>query len=685
MRRSFLIGVATAAMGLAFAIDAPLGAAAPSSGLSTISGTASPAASNASDQMVGAVDPASAIDFEVQLKPSGAAQSFATAVSTPGNVAYGRFLTPAQWERAFSPTAGQVAQATSFLSNSGFKVTGVSADRMAIDASGTAAQVEHAFATGMAYYDVAGTTLRLTNQDLSVPTALAAIVAGVTGISQTPARPDNTTGNPVASPSSSAGGPSPFGQPAGFRAAPPCGSYYGQAINTTLLPFGGGYPFPDPFAVCGYAPPQFRSVYSLSGANDGSGVTVAITDAYASPTLLADAQKYASLNDPAHPLLDSQFSELLPSSYNDGDLCGGNGWYGEQTLDVEAVHATAPGAHILFVGAKNCFGELFGAVRAIVDNHLADVITNSWGDNGGDLLDDASVRAAFDNTLIMAAGTGISVLGSSGDNGDEFTTLGAAVGDYPATSPWMTAVGGTTVQIGAAGQRLGEFGWSTARSFLCTETYLQLGGCADSQLGTWTPINLALDGGSGGGTSYVYPQPSYQAGVVPSALAEVNGPEPMRVTPDISMEADPATGMLVGETQTFPNGVYYDQYRIGGTSVASPLMAGVIARADQTAGHPLGFINPKLYSLGGRPGALYDVLPSGKQDMARADFANSVDASLGFLYTTRIIDYQGQEQFCNDDGLCATRDVALSTAPGFDGMTGLGSPGDSFVQTLGAP
>ena len=144
----------------------------PSSGLSTISGTASPAASNASDQMVGAVDPASAIDFEVQLKPSGAAQSFATAVSTPGNVAYGRFLTPAQWERAFSPTAGQVAQATSFLSNSGFKVTGVSADRMALDASGTAAQVEHAFATGMAYYDVAGTTLRLTNQDLSVPTAL---------------------------------------------------------------------------------------------------------------------------------------------------------------------------------------------------------------------------------------------------------------------------------------------------------------------------------------------------------------------------------------------------------------------------------------------------------------------------------------------------------------------------------
>jgi hypothetical protein len=143
--------------------------------------------------------------------------------------------------------------------------------------------------------------------------------------------------------------------------------------------------------------------------------------------------------------------------------------------------------------------------------------------------------------------------------------------------------------------------------------------------------------------------------------------------------------MLVGETQLFPNGVYYDQYRIGGTSVSSPLMAGVIARADETAGHPLGFLNPKLYSLSGKPGALNDILPAGKQDMARADFANSVDASLGFLYTTRIVDYEGQEQFCTDDGVCTTRDAALTTAPGFDSMTGLGSPGDSFVQTLGSP
>ena len=137
----------------------------------------------------------------------------------------------------------------------------------------------------------------------------------------------------------------------------------------------------------------------------------------------------------------------------------------------------------------------------------------------------------------------------------------------------------------------------------------------------------------------------------------------MRVEPDISMEADPATGMLVGETQTFPNGVYYDQYRIGGTSLSSPLLAGVIARADGAAGHPLGFLNPSLYAMYGHSGALYDILPAGKQDESRADFANSLDATQGFLYTTRIIDYEGQEQFCTTGGECKTRDLSLHDRP----------------------
>jgi subtilase family serine protease len=134
-------------------------------------------------------------------------------------------------------------------------------------------------------------------------------------------------------------------------------------------------------------------------------------------------------------------------------------------------------------------------VRDIVDHHLADVITNSYGDPAGDLLDPESVRAATDNTLLMAAGTGISVLFSSGDSGDEFTNSGQAVTDYPASSPGTTAVGGSTLNVNASGLRFGELARSTARSFLCNSTYLAAGGCTDKQLGTWTPIDLVLDGG----------------------------------------------------------------------------------------------------------------------------------------------------------------------------------------------
>jgi subtilase family serine protease len=685
-RRVFACASTVATIVAAFVISAPAGAASNPSTVA-LSDSVSPAA--AASPSVGAVPGSSSIDFEVELKLPDlqGAQAFAQAVSTPGSTAYGRYLTAAQWEQRFSPSTAEVRGVRAFLTQNGFKVLGASADRMAISASGTAAQVQRAFATSLSYHRVDGSTLRLADRDLSVPSDIAAGVAGVSGVSDTLAHPDNLTGDPGSTATASSPSAVSSEQPAGFRVAPPCGTYYGQQIDTTLAPFGNGYPSTPPWAVCGYAPPQLRSAYDLSGAADGSGITVAVVDAYASPTIFSDAQHYASLNDPSHPLAAGQFSQTLASSFTDAAACGPSGWYGEETLDVEAVHATAPGAHILFAGARNCNqAELNDAVRHIVDGHLASVITNSYGDNGGDVFDDAGTRAATDNTLLLAAATGVSVLFSSGDGGDEFTTVGAVVADYPSSSPWATAVGGTSLQIGASGQRLGEFGWSTARSFLCNETFSSAGGCTDASLGKWLPIDQALDGGSGGGTSYVYPQPFYQRGVVPAALSQRNsavvGNDPMRVEPDISMEADPATGFLVGETQTFPNGVYYDQYRIGGTSVSSPLLAGVIARADEVAGHSLGFVNPSLYSLLGNSNAVYDVQAAGKQDQSRADYANSIGPGDGFFYSTRIIDYEGQEMFCTDNGSCSARDVALSTAPGFDSMTGLGAPTGNFVNAL---
>jgi subtilase family serine protease len=654
----------------------------------TLRDSQSPAA--ATTPRTGAVASDTQMNFEVELKlaDQAGAESFAQAVSTPGNAAYGKVLTPAQWEARFSPSAADVDQVKQFLTQSGFTVNSVSGDRMAVEASGTAAQVEQAFGTSLSMHQVNGSSLVLADQNLSIPSSIGAIVGGVSGVSDTMAKPDDTVGGPATTSSTApaTGNPNkpPFPPSPGFRVAPPCGQYYNQIFDTTLPQYPGGQVKP-PWVVCGYNGPQFRSAYDLTGANTGRGVTVAVVDAYLSPTLFADAHKFAQLNDPGNPFSAGQFETQAPANFNKGgpNNCDAPGWFGEQTLDVEAVHDVAPGATVLAAAAKNCDStQLNKALRNVIDQHSAQVVSNSYGDDGGDALDTAGDREATDDILLMAASTGVTVTFSSGDDGDEFTTVGQVAADYPASSPYATAVGGTTLQIGQSGQRLGEFGWSTARSFLCNATLVSEGGCTAAQEGQWLPIDLALDGGSGGGTSVVYPQPFYQHGVVPNALSEVNGNTPMRVVPDISMEGDPGTGMLVGQTQQFPNGVFYDQYRIGGTSVASPLFAGVVARADQARGASLGFVNPALYSLSGKPSALFDIGPAGNQDQSRADFANSVDNTDGLLFTHRIIGYEGPEQFCTPKGVCTTRQVALHATRGYDNMTGLGSPGANFVQDL---
>ena len=205
-------------------------------------------------------------------------------------------------------------------------------------------------------------------------------------------------------------------------------------------------------------------------------------------------------------------------------------------------------------------------------------------------------------------------------------------------------------------------------------------------MGTWLPVTY--DGGGGGFTSYDYTQPWYQAGVVPSALALRNealfGNIPLRVEPDISMDADPSTGFLIGLHETFPNGtVKYGQTRYGGTSLASPILAGVIADADQAAGVAVGFINPAIYKLDSTPGAIDDILPGGKQAQIRVDHAFTyIPGAKGNIKSFRELTYEGAITYCDATGNCATRPNTLTTAKGYDSMTGLGATGPNFVSDL---
>jgi subtilase family serine protease len=683
----------TGAAGLivSMASMAPAAAAAspsPNGGLSRLQATIR-------QHKVGAVGKSAQVSFELvlRLRDAAGAQALLKAVSTPGSSSYRQYLTTAQWEARFSPTTSAVNTARSWLRGQGFRVGATSADRITIAASGTAALVEKAFGTGLAYYKVKGQTVRLTTGSASVPESISGIAVGAMGLDQTLAAPAVTSAPSAdtAAGARAATSTSPFPPaPPAFITAPPCGSYYNQKIATVEPPFGNGYPAKVPYQVCGYKPAQLRSAYNV-GSHTGKGATVAIVDAYGSATIAQDATRYFNMNDPAHPFSSAAFSQHLAIPFTNESICDPSSWLVEQALDVESVHAMATGAHILYVGAKSCLDtDLFDADQYVIDNGLADVVTNSWGDTGGDIFDSPSYRAAFDSLFLLAGGTGITVQFSSGDEGDDFAVLGISVPDYPASSPYVTAVGGTSLQIGSDGQRIGELGWSTGRSFLCTKNGENvLPNCTASTLGTWGPV--AFDGGSGGYTSYNYAEPYYQVPVVPAALADriesITGIAG-RVVPDIAMDADPSTGYLIGLHETFPNGtVAYGQTRYGGTSLASPTLAGVIADVDAASAAAgladVGFINPAIYRLGSVPGAIYDVVPGGNQAQLRVDHAFTyITGATGYLYSFRELTYEGPITFCDGTGNCATRNQTLSTAPGYDSMTGLGSAGPNFIADL---
>jgi subtilase family serine protease len=255
--------------------------------------------------------------------------------------------------------------------------------------------------------------------------------------------------------------------------------------------------------------------------------------------------------------------------------------------------------------------------------------------------------AAYQQVFLQGAMQGIGFMFSSGDDGDELATTGIKQADYPASDPYVTAVGGTSDAIGAAGNMDWQTGWGTVKYSL-------------SQDGTsWDPAGYLY--GAGGGDSALFDKPAYQQGVVPNSLASGRG------VPDIAMDADPNTGMLVGETQTFSDGTYYDEYRLGGTSLASPLLAGMTALATQDAGTRLGFLNPAIYSQAGT--STYNDVKGAPADpgMVRVDYANSEDASDGLVYSVRTFD----------------KDSSLVTVRGWDDVTGVGSPNSSWLTSLG--
>lgn len=621
----------------ALALGIPAANAADGPSRDTLTGTKPAWATAKADK--GATSDSSQVSARVYLagRDASGLAAYAKAVSDPNSASYGKYLSAKKTQARFGATKAQVAAVTSWLKSAGLKVTGTTQHYISV--TGDVAAAEKAFGTQLHNYAKGNKTYRAPSKTASAPAALNGAVLTVTGLDNAPHKATHSDQLPPPD--------------AVFKNAGPFSSYYGSNIASTLP---DAYGSKIPYAVQGYTGKQLRAAYG-AGTRTGKHVRVAITDAYASPTIAFDAQTYAGKHGDA-AYTSGQLRQVLPKKYTKTEECGAAGWYGEETLDVEAVHAVAPGASITYVGAASCYDDdLLDSLNKIVDGHLADIVSNSWGDIEANETPD--IAAAYDQVFQFGAVEGIGFYFSSGDNGDEVANTGTKQVDTPANSAWVTAVGGTSLAVGKGDKYLFETGWGTEKAVLSDDGK------------SWTNFPGAFTSGAGGGTSRTVAAPYYQKGVVPNALATANNAAGNRVVPDISAIADPNTGFKVGQTQTFPDGTQqYSEYRIGGTSLAAPVIAAVQALAQEArGGKAIGFANPAIYAKYGSK-AYHDVTdnPTGSGlAVARVDFANGFDAADGVITSVRSLG----------------KDSSLQAVKGYDDVTGVGSPAPGYVDSYG--
>jgi len=568
---------------------------------------------------------------------------FATASSTPGNPAYGKYLTPAQFTARFGTTSAQVAAVKAWAKSAGLTV--VSATAHYVGLTGAAPRVSSALRTSIhAYSQSSGgpVTGYAPVSGISVPASVGADVTTVTGLDN-----ESLAAGPAGRAASRASSPTSSSKSSARPASGPwasfaCSHWWGQHVSS-IPKADGRTSAPD--AVCGYTPQQLRSAYGVS-AGSGKGATIAIVLDGSLPTMLADTNRFfGSYHLPGYA--PGQFTVNTGPGF--AASCDGSSDLPEEPLDVETAHIIAPAARVVYVAA-NCTGnqqqDLLDAETRVVDQHLADVSTESYSIvESGDFT--PATAAAWTKIFEQGAAEGIGFNFDSGDGGDDD---GAGV-TFPASDPWATAVGGTTLEIGRAGAVTGELGWGDNGA----EENAHGTGYQQAPPGTF-------EQGSTGGRSMLFAQPAYQRGVVPAALSTDHGTRPAgREVPDVAADASPMTGWTIGFTTP---GARYGTQLEGGTSGSSPIVAGLEADAKQAAGHAIGFANPLLYDLRKTAG-IRDIAasPSPALTLAPDCYNDQIKPNPACLVTLG-------------------PDSSLTERPGYDDVTGIGAVTSRFIAAL---
>jgi subtilase family serine protease len=432
-----------------------------------------------------------------------------------------------------------------------------------------------------------------------------------------------------------------------------------------------------------FSPAAMAASYNYAGlhaaGNQGQGITIAIVDSFGASTIRHDLGVFNTAfglphlcgetgpSDPSAncpPTTSPRFDIIhiqggpapVPPPPNNGTgLENHNLWDLEVALDVEWAHATAPLANIMLVTTPTAevlgvqgFQQMMNAEQALINSHQVDVISQSFGSGEGAFNNGLASLKQLEQAFVDARSNKVTVFASSGDGGST-NTMKTPVKNpdlipypsviWPASDPLVTAVGGTYLCTNAV----------TGATVDSVSPPGQCRSHPGDREPAWIP--------SGGGYSINFPRPDFQAVLPPGSTyvgSSPGAPGPntnMRGVPDIAIQASARTGKLVYLTESLTNNQAVlgcggaipcstGWYVVGGTSAGSPQWAGLIAIADQMAGHDLGFINPALYRIANHP-AKY-----------AADF---YDVTANCNQTTASI-----------PGWCASK--------GWDAVTGLGTP-----------
>lgn len=566
-----------AALVASAAIAAPAAAEVPAS--ASVFGR--PGVPEAAGKVTGAAAPGKPLRLSLLLRADDAGLTrYATGVATPGSPLFGRHLTPTQVLARFGPSSADRRRVTAFLRSRGLPAQAAPGG-FAIDTVVTVSEAQRLFSTKIAAYrSSAGSRFVAPVKAASLPPALDGAVVGVNGLSDRQVARRNTPAAKAAQAAPIVEGLQPLTREQSVEFNERVRAT-GSSLRANLGTQAGcaegrstGTPLDDTYYIPAYTPNQWLDAYGVRSLHarglKGQGQRVALIEIDGfDPSDLKTAAACFGFRAPKVSVttVGGTKSPLAPGP--------------ENTLDLQVLAAAAPGLKeiIVYQGTPTSYAlnKQYAAAVALPSSRRPSVISSSIGNcELGEYGDGPYVRQ-LEQTFKRAASEGITVVAAAGDTGStgcsggEGNTSAIAIpsAGFPASSPWVTGVGGTNFTLDSRNRITEEVVWNNAP--------------------------LAFGAGNGG-PSLMFRQPSWQRG------PGVDYPSGARGVPDVAMLADPQPGYSIYCTAaTLCDGLGW--VPIGGTSAATPLLGGILAIANQQAkkaGSPrLGHINPLVYRLAG--------------------------------------------------------------------------------------